>query len=464
MNQEKRRQFNERFLQRLMARRPQDRGGLEQRLQTETNRLEPEAATEALVVDPSGQIRRDPRDLALETIVNRERPVLFVRDGNFDTTEVTALGPEAVELVDRMKTHGRRLVSLLPLIGRIDVVNFPGDFVGTGWFVDTDIVVTNRHVASLIARWDGRKFVFSRGIAGQTIGSSWCNAHEFDDLAPDASRVFTVTEVLYIEPDRGPHDIAFLKVERRTDGRGPSFITVAAADAPDETPVCVIGYPARAPRRVIPDQELMKQLYRDRFDVKRAAPGFTSGVERDSTTHDCTTLGGNSGSVVLDLATGAAVGLHYAGIYEEDNFAVRASVLADYIQRKRWHSPPIIETGLARASTAGAVGPVRPAVPSVPPRATRAPDTGAATGASVTITIPLTLTVHVGMPLASIADGGVAMQRGTLAQSWALSGVRRRVAVLRLPPLAVPRRPMSWWTSPASKRCSPISGITSQRA
>src|SRR6185369_16595142 len=142
----------------------------------------------------------------------------------------------------------------------------------------------------------------------------------------------------------GPHDIAFLKVDRRTDGRAPSFIPVAASDAADEMPVCVIGYPARAPKRVIPDQELMKQLYRDRFDVKRAAPGFTSGLERGSTTHDCTTLGGNSGSVVLDLATGQAVGLHYAGIYEEDNFAVRASVLTDYIKRKRWNLPPVIET------------------------------------------------------------------------------------------------------------------------
>ena len=148
------------------------------------------------------ELVRDPRDLALETIVRRERPVLFVRDGEFDTTEVTTLGPEAVDLVGRMKQQGSRLLPLLPLIGRIDVMNFPGDFVGTGWFVDTDIVVTNRHVASLIARWDGRKFAFIRGIGAQLIESSFCNAHEFDDLAPDAARVFKVTEVLYIEPDK----------------------------------------------------------------------------------------------------------------------------------------------------------------------------------------------------------------------------------------------------------------------
>ena len=401
MNLDKRKRFNERFLQRLLARRPQDRPKIEQNLQEES-RVVPESALADLTLDPTGVIRRDARDIALETIVNRERPVLFVRDGKFDLNDVTALGPEAQELVERMRQQGSRLFSLLPLIGRIDVVNFPNiDFVGTGWFVDTEIVVTNRHVASLIARWDGRQFAFSRGVGGQIIESSLCNAHEFDDLAPDASRIFKVKEVLYIEPENGPNDIAFLKVERRTSGNGPSFISVAPSDAADELPVCVVGYPARAPKRLIPDQDLMKQLYRDRFDVKRAAPGFTSGLERGSTTHDCTTLGGNSGSVVLDLATGQAVGLHYAGIYEEDNFAVRASVLTDYIKRKRWNLPPVIET--QPLVTQPAPAPTTPAPPALTPQSP-APDTTAASAGtvsgSVSITIPLTVTFSLGAPQA----------------------------------------------------------------
>ena len=402
MNAEKRKRFNERFLQRLLARRPQDRAEIQQRVDQEA-RLVPESVLEAMPLEGAGGVRvfRDARDLALETIVNRERPVLFVRDGKFDLTEVTALGPEAVDLVDRMKQQGPHLFSLLPLIGRIDVVNFPGlDFVGTGWFVDTDIVVTNRHVANLIAKWDGRQFAFARGVGGKTIEPSLCNAHEFDDLTPDSSRIFKIKEVLYIEPDNGANDIAFLRVERRTNGTAPPFIQVAANDAADEVPVCVVGYPARAPKRLIPDQELMKQLYRDRFDVKRAAPGFTSGLEQGSATHDCTTLGGNSGSVVLDLATGQAVGLHFAGIYEENNFAVRASVLTDYIRRKRWNNPPVIETGASQPTSAPAT-----TVPSTPvpqsPAPVAAPANAAGTtvetaAGSITITIPLNITVSLG--------------------------------------------------------------------
>jgi len=408
MNLEKRKQFNERFLQRLLARRPQDRPEIEQRLQQEEHRAMPEAVFADRALDPTKQIRLDPRDLALETIVNRERPVLFVRDGQFDLNEVTAFGPEAVDLVNRIKQQGNRLFSALPLIGRIDVVNFPNvDFVGTGWFVDTDVVVTNRHVASLIAKWDGRKFAFTRGIGGETIKSSFCNAHEFDDLAPDESRMFKVKEVLYIEPDNG-YDIAFLRVDRRTDGRAPSFIPVAETDAADEVPVCVIGYPARAPKRVIPDQELMKQLYRDRFDVKRAAPGFTSGHEGNATTHDCTTLGGNSGSVVLELATGKAVGLHYAGIYEEDNFAVPASALTDYIKRKRWNTPSTIETRrpVSRPSPSPTPAPAIPALSVTATSPSPASGTGstATAGGSISVTIPVTVTVSVGGPQTAVAS------------------------------------------------------------
>jgi hypothetical protein len=36
----------------------------------------------------------------------------------------------------------------------------------------------------------------------------------------------------------------------------------------------VVGYPARATRRVIPDQEEVRRHYRDCYEVKRAAPGI----------------------------------------------------------------------------------------------------------------------------------------------------------------------------------------------
>jgi len=43
--------------------------------------------------------------------------------------------------------------------------------------------------------------------------------------------------------------------------------------------------------------------------------------------HNCTTLGGNSGSVVFDLNSGQALGLHFSGSFLVTNYAVRADVV-----------------------------------------------------------------------------------------------------------------------------------------
>ncbi|MGV6875324.1 phospholipase D-like domain-containing protein [Pseudochelatococcus sp. B33] len=397
-----RNRHNEEFLRRLFARRPQARTRYEPRL------MQPEAAmmdfsAAAAAGDETEVPAPDARTFLLETIVNEERPVLFVKDDWLDTDNVTAIGVEAEELIRALGDERRVLEPRMPLIGRIDVTNFPnGDFVGTGWLVDSDIVVTNRHVAGLIARWDGRRFAFSRGIAGELIGSSFDTLHEFDDLTADQSRAFAVTEVLYIEPDRGP-DIAFLRVARRTDGTRLDRIEVAAADLDENARVVVVGYPARAPKRVIPDQNLMQRLYRDRYDVKRAAPGLIMNPERGSIRHDCTTLGGNSGSCVLDIKTGQAVGLHFAGLYQEANFAVPAPVLSDYVRRKRWNEPVTVESSPLQTKPPAAQKP--PAQPQAP--AAAGPQSAAAqpavtvgsAGASVTITIPLSIVVSLGQPV-----------------------------------------------------------------
>lgn len=385
---------NAEFVMRLIARRPEARKRVDERVRA----VEPDAPAFAgdVVTEATGR-PSSPFDLVAETIVNEERPVLFVRKDGFDAENVTIKGLEAKELVGKLQASEATIKPLMALVGRIDVEEFPGsDYVGTGWLVDSDIVVTNRHVASLIALWDGRRYVFSRGIGGQPMKCSLSTLHEFDDLDQDASRVFEIAEVLYIEPDRSDVDIAFLRITRKTDGRQPSSISIAPDNASDNHPVVVVGYPARAPKRVIPDQALMTELYRDRFDVKRAAPGYTIGTDSGVGRHDCTTLGGNSGSVVLDLNTGRAVGLHFAGLYQESNYAVSASVLAAFVNRKAWQTPRPIETGTT---------PQQQTTPSH--------DVAMAAGVA-TVTIPVTITVSLG---ATQSTGGAVTQQSNVAQT-----------------------------------------------
>jgi V8-like Glu-specific endopeptidase len=398
---EARRRHNEEFYRCLQARRPgaraqYDRMAAEVAAARGARALAEGAAPEGFAVP----------EMVLETIVRKERPVLFVQDDWLNKTDATLDGEEAKALVDELDRQHRKFQPLMPLIGRMDVANFPGiDFLGTAWFVAPDIVVTNRHVASLIARRDGRRFVFKRGVAGNPLTSSVCTAHEFDDLAPDKARVFAVREVLYIEPESSPIDIAFLRVQRRTDGSRQDFIPVAREDVGADNPVFVVGYPARAPKSVIPDQERMKELFRDRYDVKRAAPGFTMPGENGSTRHDCTTLGGNSGSVVLDLKTGLAVGLHFAGLYQESNYAVRASVLRDYIEKRKWQNPPLVEIGPAAPATS-TVSVATPPLVQTP----AGNPVLSVNDRSATILVPLSITVSVGTP--TVVDAGRAQVSG----------------------------------------------------
>jgi endonuclease G, mitochondrial len=70
--------------------------------------------------------------------------------------------------------------------------------------------------------------------------------------------------------------------------------------------------------------------------VKRLQPGEIRGRMRtasfgklvNAATHDCSTLGGNSGSAVLDLSSGAVLALHFGGSYREQNYAVPSFELA----------------------------------------------------------------------------------------------------------------------------------------
>jgi pimeloyl-ACP methyl ester carboxylesterase len=60
----------------------------------------------------------------------------------------------------------------------------------------------------------------------------------------------------------------------------------------------------------------------------RISPGIITGKGSKYFTHDCSTLGGSSGSIVMSLETGYALGLHYGGSYLVDNYAVSAPLIA----------------------------------------------------------------------------------------------------------------------------------------
>lgn len=332
----------------------------------------------------------DVQDFALETIVLRTaRPVLAIKSDE----AVLAFSPEDSETwKERLELAAPQIGRAIRAVGRVEVQAHPiFEWIGTGWLVAPDVVVTNRHVASEFGRRAGQHFGFRQGVGGRRMQGSIDFVEEFDRTE---SAEFSFERILHIEDEDGP-DVAFVQV-RPVEGRDLAPHIVLSATAPEVSEyVAVIGYPARDGR--VPDQDLMRTIFGDQYNKKRLAPGQIKPPQPSSVLHDCSTLGGNSGSVVLSLSSGEAVGLHFSGRFLEANYAVPAHVIAERLERiSRGESsrrpPPRRDVAAQRAV----------ASPAVPIRRS-------AGVSGHTVTIPIHVSVEVGTP---VAGGGARVTSG----------------------------------------------------
>ena len=161
---------------------------------------------------------------------------------------------------------------------------------------------------------------------------------------------------------------------------------------------------------------------------RRSVNSFGNNVS--ALTHDASTLGGNSGSAVVDLSTGRIIGLHFAGIYLDANFAVPAWELArdarvvdagvDFEGSPR-KDPQATKTWWASLPDAGESLPPTEVTPKTLPVTTSAgtsPSGVAATlGERVTWTIPIEFTIRVGASAADAEQQSVELREAVPA-TW----------------------------------------------
>ena len=329
--------------------------------------------TEFPEVAVSGVKKKDiPKAIENETIVLRQkRPVLAIQADKaqlvFDDPKDKKIWEAPLKKAREMLARASRAVGRIELNG-----HHKFDWVGTGWLVAPEILVTNRHVAETFA--GGSPLSFTTGPNGPlSAGIDF-----LQEIDSKATRRFEIEEPLHVESSDGP-DLAFFKVRTKDDDGLAEPIEFADRMPDGPRSVVVIGYPARDLR--IPDWKLMDRIYGDVYEKKRLAPGEITRTEAKRVFHNCTTLGGNSGSVVLDLSTGKALGLHYSGSFLVSNYAVPADVVKRRVDD--------LLRGRLRERSA----------PSPRSRGPRPADTapGATTqGGSVTVEIPLRVTVSLG--------------------------------------------------------------------
>jgi serine protease len=268
-----------------------------------------------------------PQEDALEAIIEQggSRPTVPVSDdGAIDVSDERLGQWQSVA-----KKFEREISVIASAVGRIDV---DGRHAGTGFVVKEGVILTNRHVLQVLAGPDEAGAWTFRGQPTITFDA---------DPAKTRARQFPIRKKVvlagaeHIDPfaiDFNKLDFAILECEVEGTAWFPTPLPLESD--PDKVtvgrPIFTIGYPAPPPHGAY-SSEVLNRLFSHRYGVKRFSPGeidrgMGSGADAIGETafaHDATTLGGNSGSCVVDFGNDGrlVVGLHFAGAPKLANYA-----------------------------------------------------------------------------------------------------------------------------------------------
>lgn len=407
---------------------------------------------------------------ALEAIIlPRERPAVLVVG---DTFAPPSFPWESLGSTD----FKARIDRVIPSIGRIEVPKHPSvPYGGTGFVVGPNLLMTNRHVAE----------IFTSGLGQRTLMFRTAAVDFKREILPSPPELLTVTKVVMIHPY---WDMALLEVSGLYGGRAALPVSTKAPAELKDREVVVIGYPARDWRNNV---DVQNEVFGGIFEVKRMQPGRLKEVRTiesfghnvTAITHDASTLGGNSGSAVIDVLTGEVVALHFAGLYLDANFGVPMYELA--------RDSRVVQAGL---NFQGSVAPTSDwaavwkladqgaEAPSPQPNAGGGGGSGGITvaagrasgsqppsGNSVSLTIPLNITVSLGTPTVGggasspmitavpVSSAGPTAREAIASQESALEGVAEDAVIQaynKFDATSLKSSTFSWKTSITTAVCS----------
>ncbi|MCW4029103.1 MAG: serine protease [Candidatus Bathyarchaeota archaeon] len=223
-------------------------------------------------------------------------------------------------------------------VGRIEFKHSDTEkYGGTGFLVAEDVIMTNRHVAEYFCEKDMQtgEYIFKTEITRKRI--DYC---EENNTSP--SREFQIKKILKIYDPPDP-DLALLKVAKTSQEREHPTPLVIADSMPDpiedsdvdpngHRKVFAVGYPFFDTRETT---KQLQDVFGDVYEVKRLQPGIFNSVKNVDNVlrHDCSTIGGNSGSCIVDVKLNQVIGLHFRGeLASEYNEAVALPLLNNSIK------------------------------------------------------------------------------------------------------------------------------------
>lgn len=300
-----------------------------------------------LGLDPTGSLESTSAlesvigDEGLEAIIRKTgRPSLLIWRDMFEEARLVLWRNRLAQATDTLR-------SIIRATGRVELKGRTDRHLGTAWLIEEGIAVTNRHVAAAFTRTRNGVSTLLPDRNGAPMRVAVDFLSERDN---PSSKEVAVAEVIWVANKfAGEPDVAFLRLDGDSgnlpDPAPLGDDTELQQHNPDDA-VATIGYPAFDSRNDAADQQ---RIFDGIYQVKRLAPGLVQELRPDTIAHDCTTLGGNSGSPVASLSQGGVVGLHYSGSEGDENRAVRVSVVRRLLDRALGRDDPrrIIAAGAA---------------------------------------------------------------------------------------------------------------------
>jgi S1-C subfamily serine protease len=254
-----------------------------------------------------------PKQLAaLQYLLRLTRPAPLVHGGR----------PDDLPTDDHAQTFPgwaafQTAVGCLRIVGRVDRASptpASADTIGTGILVAPDRLLTNHHVVEVISRGTD---VLEEGQA--VVRFDW------EDGSFSADQPVPITAVDRLHPKL---DLALVRLKAAALPGGLPAAPFDASPVADNADVVVVGYPVDDSER---NPLFIRQIFGAQFGVLRAAPGQCTSSFADGFYHDCSTLGGNSGSPVFSIDGRRLVGLHSGGGFLWKNTAIAGAALVAFI-------------------------------------------------------------------------------------------------------------------------------------
>jgi endonuclease G len=250
-------------------------------------------------------------------VISSQRPVLaFNPDGSLEKSQTL---PEWTDIFDGARG---RLETIAQSVGRVEAVDHPTlSLLGAAFVVAPGLVMTTGHISDVFLNERNGRYQTKPELKVRVRFSGKHEGTTRDCPIVDCALRHPVLDVaiLKLGDDGGEPlaPLAFHGVETLAEG----------------TPLAVIAFFSRDPREkdLWPAPDL-------RPDGKYLAPGrflsFDTWNGNWALAYDCSTSVGSSGGPVIDIKSGAAVGMHIAGQVFKANYAVPASEIAREVRMR----------------------------------------------------------------------------------------------------------------------------------